>query len=361
MPKRFAKQPPLQRRNKMPVTYKIDNNFLTNPPSYYPRVSPVETLDIEDLARQINLHNPNMPYNSILATLNLFVEEVLFQLKEGNWVKIENFCSFSTSIIDAVMENSSDPLPGTAKIDIKAKPAAPFKELVREQASISRDGIIAKAPQIGSAAHAMYGENYIAEPGYGLIIGGSDLAFDPTDTTQGVFIKPDGGSQTRETNITNNKPKNVTVIPSVTPASAGDTAAILTVKARYTANGQLKSGTSQKPIRLPNELVTQVANPIFKTYGVTEAATVETSVTSGTHMLRARISNLNELYFAGKQHDGTSWGDWGTEVLADGDDTYTVSAGVTDFDIEVTDYEELFEQLNALGRYQVELVLVSAA
>lgn len=344
----------------MPVTYDVDSNYLTNPPSHYPRVKPIDTLELEDLARQINLHNPNMPVNSILAVLNLFVDEVRFQLTEGNWVKIENFCSFATSITDAVMANPSDPLPAGYKIEVKAKPAAPFKQAIRDSASVSRDGIIAKVPSISSAEHALYGLNNIVQASVGLNISGKHIGFDQLDALQGVFITPDGGSETAETNIVINKPSNVSVIPSVTPQAAGATAAILAVKSKYTENGQLKEGVYTKKIRMVNTAAAlDPDQDLFKPYGAAANCNFSTTVGNHTYLLRVRISNLNEMFFSGKLLTDGVWGDWGAEVEAVAG-VNTVPIEAVNFTIDVTDLPALFAQVNADGRYIAEMVTISA-
>lgn len=342
----------------MPVTYDVDSNYLTNPPSHYPRVKPIDTLSLDDIARQINIHNPNMPVNSILAVLNLFVEEVQFQLTAGNWVKIENFCSFATSITDAVMANPSDPLPAGYKIEVKAKPAAPFKQAIRDAASVSRDGIIAKAPQVSAAMHALYDIQNIVEAGYGLDISGKDIGFDPTDAEQGVFITPDLGSETRETNVTRNKPSNVIVIPSVAVSSPNATACLLAIKTKYTANGQLKTGTATKYIRLPNAKTVGVTSIVFKPYGGS-SVTNALSDTAGTYLIRARISNLNEIYLAAKVLTDGVWSDWGTEVLVDEAGGFDVAIGAATISFTILNYDTFFSILNSDGRYVTEMVVAS--
>ena len=344
----------------MPVTYDVDSNSLTNPPSHYPRVKPIDTLDIDALARQINIHNPNMPVNSILAVLNLFVDEVQFQLTEGNWVKIENFCSFATSITDAVLANPSDPLPAGYKIEVKAKPAAPFKQAIRDSASISRDGIIAKVPEISSAIHALYNMQNIVENGYGLEISGKNIGFDQLEALQGVFITADGGDEEKQINVTRNKPSNLIVIPDVTLDGAVKTAALLTVKTKYTENGQLKIGTYSKNIRFPNAQTTGSAAQVFKEYGVSAVNARTTFANTGTYLLRARISNLNELFVSAKTLTAGVWGDFGEEVLVSGDANYSVVTGAVTIEFSCLDYDALYAYLNSVGRYQTEVVVASA-
>ena len=345
----------------MPVLYDVDSNFLTNPPSFYPRVKPVDTLDIEDLAQLINLQNPNMPYNSVLATLRLFVDVVQEELTNGKWVKIANFCSFTTSMKDAVIENPSDPLPGTAKIDVKAKPAAPFKQAIRDAASIQRDGIIAKLPSISSAEHALYGLMNIMQASAGLNISGKNIGFDQLDSLQGVFITPDGDSETAQTNIVINKPSNVSVIPDVVPAAAGATAAILTIKSKYTENGQLKEGVYNKKIRMVNSASAMDPDQdIFKPYGAAASCNFVTTVGNHSYLLRVRISNLNEMFFSGKLLTDGVWGDWGTEAeVAAGVNTVPIEG--INFTINVTSLSGLYAQVNADGRYITEMVTISGA
>ena len=344
----------------MPVTYDVDSNYLTNPPSHYPRVKPIDTLDIDDLARQINIHNPNMPVNSILAVLNLFIEEVQFQLTEGNWVKLENFCSFATSITNAVLANPSDPLPAGYKIEVKAKPAAPFKQSIRDAASVTRDGIIAKTPEISSAFHSLYELQNHYENGYGLEITGKFLNFDPTDANQGVFIQPQDAAEQRVTNITRNKPSDLIVIPNVIRSSNFDCASILTVRTKYTENGQLKEGVFTKKIRLPNEFTTLDSDVVaFQNYAGDSEITIDDITTDGSYLMRARISNLNVIYMAGKQLVGGVWGDWGAETEITGTGDFNVAVGALTVGVAIDDYDNLFTLLNAEGRYMTELIHIT--
>ena len=343
----------------MPVTYDVDSNYLTNPPSHYPRVKPIDTLDIDALARQINIHNPNMPVNSVLAVLNLFIEEVQFQLTEGNWVKLENFCSFTTSITEAVLANPSDPLPAGYKIEVKAKPAAPFKQSIRDAASVSRDGIISKTPEISSAIHGLYGFQNIAEEGYGLDINGKNIGFDITDTDQGVFITPDGGSETKQSNITRIKPSNVIIVPDVTLTSASQTACLLTIKSKYTENGQVKEGSYLKKVRFPNAVSSLSSNhDALVPYG--GSATVDLTFSdAGNFLIRARISNLNQIFVTFKSMTAGVWSDWYSETEVTAAGMFDVVGGVITIAFTVADYDAFFDMLNADGRYATELFIVS--
>lgn len=343
----------------MPVQYNVDSNLLTDPPTHYPRVAPVLTLDQMQIAELINLHNPNIPVKTADMCIGLFIEEVKNQLAEGNWVKLDNFCSFSTSIVGGSLENPADPLPGTAKVELRFKPSAPFKLSVQELASIERIGYTSKSPDVIGVRDVDLGVSKVARDGMPLELVGSNIGFNPSASDEGIFIIVDGGAEAKQSVVARNKPSNVIVVPSVSASSDGETAAIVYSRSRYTTNGQLKQGAFQY-IRIPNTIASgAIDKPIFKPYGAINAVNCTAPVGPIDVLMTMKINTQNEVICYGQEIVDGVLGAAGDEVvIAEGLNTVTV--GGKNFSVSTGSLTNLFNIIEAEGRFVQEIIAVAA-
>jgi nucleoid DNA-binding protein len=344
----------------MPVQYNVDSNLLTDPPSHYPRVAPIATLDLDAIASLINLHNTNVPTGTAKMCINLFIEEVKTQLAEGNWVKLDNFCSFSTSIVNGSLENPGDTLPGTAKVELRFKPSAPFKLGVQELATFERLGYTNKAPQIVGVSDVDLSLSKVARNGMPVNISGTNIGFNSSAADEGIFMLTDGGAETKVSVVARNKPSNVIVVPTITASADGETATIIYSRSRYTTNGQLKQGAFQY-VRIPNTIASSaVGVPMLKPYGA--AAAISATVPAGpiTGLLTMKITPQGDVVaYAQELVDGVLDANEGEVTIVEGVNT-VVLAG-EDFLLGVGSLATLTSQLEAEGRFVQELIVVEEA
>lgn len=241
----------------MPIQYKIIPNYLTNPPSYTARPVPQNTLDYDALAEQINLHNPTIPADTAKAVLEAFRDEVIRQLADGNTINLAGFVSFVTSLPVRLAQPTDDLPPDP--VDVKAKPSVVLKEEVAQQAEYVRLPYSEKAPEISAAYDTNTNLANWIRPDHGFRLDGSNIGFDGTDPTQGVFLTDADGHIVQQTNISLNNPSKIIITPDFggNPTVSPNVEKIIAVRSRYTENGQLRTGEYAKHLRSTNVVTAQ--------------------------------------------------------------------------------------------------------
>ncbi len=246
----------------MPIQYKIIQNYLTNPPSYTARPIAQKTLGYDDLAAQIHLHNPTIPTATAKAVLEACREEVIRQLADGNTINLSGFVSFVTTL-PVRLDQPTDDLPPNP-VDVKAKPSVVLKQEIAQQAEYLRLPYSEKAPEI-SAAYDTNTKlvNWIRED-HGFRLDGSNIGFDGTDPTQGVFLTDADDNIVQQTNISLNNPSKIIITPDFgrNPVASPNVEKTISVRSRYTENGQLRTGEYAKHLRSTN-VVTAAQPKLF--------------------------------------------------------------------------------------------------
>ncbi len=236
----------------MPVDYQVVPNALTSPPSFTGRVRPKAILDIHAIAREINIHNPNITEEISMTVIKAFRDEVLYQLSEGNTVNIASFCSFASSLPFRVAA-ATDPLPKNV-IDVRAKPSTPFKNALRQIAKFSRLPYTEKAPNASEFVDTNSSLSGWIRDNNGFRINGSDIGFDSSDAALGVTVVLADGTEEKQSSIGLNDPSSVIIVPSF-ESSLPDTEHVeitILLRNRYTDNGQVRTGTIANKVRATN-------------------------------------------------------------------------------------------------------------
>ncbi|MCP3663971.1 MAG: DUF4469 domain-containing protein [Gammaproteobacteria bacterium] len=337
----------------MSIPYIVTSNYLTQPPSFSARVQPGMVLGNEQVAELINLHNPTIPVATAASVLIALQDEVVTQILAGNTVKLENFVSF-VSTLPVRMEKATDDLP-TDPLDIKAKPAKPFKDTIRDQAEYERIGYEDKQPLTVATLDTMLDIQNVFRTGVGFQIEGKNIGFDPTDEEQGVFIAfPGEDTGTRVDNISLNDPSKIICIPEFGESSSGLVRCILTMKTKYTENGQIKSSDYARAIRYTNSM--EDDGPILIGADDVTNCTAENFTGDNNLVFTAYLRPTGECQvYAQPVVDGVL-GDPGTEVLVTGNDTYAITGLAANFDFIVSDFAALVVILEANGRFMQEYI-----
>lgn len=343
----------------MTIGYEVRPCALTNPQSYACHVSAAAILDIDDVAEQISMHNPNITAATAKTVLEAFQNEVRIQLLAGNTVKIKNFVSFVTTL-SAKLTLPTDPLPA-GNLNIVAKVSKTFQNTLRNEAEFERLGYPVKNPQITSCFETnLELQNYI-EPGKPFKIQGTNIGFDASDPALGVFIKDAAGTVRQQTNIAENMPSSITIVPAsplVTNTAKPDVEVI--IKTRYTENGQIKTGSFANQVR-----ALCVGREIFSLAGGNAPLDYESSGLSTGDMTificSLRPDNLVELtagIFGQPETVGPP-----TLLLEDGGEYIVKTGGATPIAITINtaDLPLLKTNLLACGRHMQEVSQYVAA
>jgi hypothetical protein len=344
----------------MPVKYQVVPNPLTTPPSFYGRTQAIEVLGSDRIAELVNLHNPTIPYQTAATVIEAFRDEIVRQLALGNTVKIENFVSFVTTL-PVALETPESPLPANA-LDIKAKPSAPFKSDIRRQATLERQPFIVKAPNVASAYDASIGHQGLVREGFGLRIGGSDLAFDQTKSDEGVFLESANETVVRQVNIALNEPSNLIIIPEFDavagPAGAASVEHMMTVRTRYTETGNVRIGSYSRPLRTINP-ISDANVKLFVVEDNANGPAIVKAYTGDKVLARiiAQVTPLNVLTLSIAPMDGETG--QAMNVTANGD--YVLSGLNDDVTVTVSDFAALTASAKSrYGRYFQEFIEIEA-
>lgn len=339
----------------MPIEYNVIPNALTIPPSYTARPNPKTILDYDLLARAINESNPTIPIQTAKSVLEAFRAEVILQLAEGNTINLAGFVSFVVSM-PIRLEQPTDLLP-TDPIDVKAKPSIVLKTEVKQIANYSRLAFVEKQPTIILSYDANTTiANWIRD-GFGQRIDGSNIGFDQSDEEQGVFLLSSAGNDIKQTNISLNDPSKIIINPAIDavdgPAGTNSVEQILSIKSKYTANGQIRTGTYAKPLRTTN-VVTDGAIQIFVT-GQNALGPLNISGFTGAQVI-AKFTALIEPSGLMRLGVGNIEEDAVEMLHIEGNGIYVLQSPFDqDVTVTITNFNELISTITSYGRFMIEI------
>ena len=269
----------------MPIQYKVIPNFLTNPPSYTARPVPQKTLGYDDIATQISLHNPTITAATVKAVLEACREEVIHQLADGNTINLPGFVSFVVSL-PVRLDQPTDDLP-PSPVDVKAKPSVVLKQEVAQQATYLRLPYAEKSPDISAAYDTNTSLPNWIRPDYGFRLDGANLSFNAADPALGVFLTDADGNTVQQTKISLNEPSKIIITPDFgeEPVASPNVEKTIAVRARYTQNGQLRTGEYSKRLRSTN-VVTSSQSKLFVVGDATDGPLEVTNYTGDQVMCR---------------------------------------------------------------------------
>lgn len=341
----------------MSVSYNVVPNALTNPPSFTARVESNIIMDYQEMAIQINLHNPTIPVVTAKSVLESFREEVKTQLLNGNTVNLTNFVSFVPTL-PVRLNAATDPLPPSS-LDIKAKPSATFKTECNQAATYLRLGYPTKDPSIIEATDTNTGLIAYMENGKGFRIDGRNLGFDSTDAILGIFTTDSAGLETHQTNISINDPSRIVITAAGALASTSYVETTLTAINKYTENGTLRTGTYARKIRTAVQLGAAEDNLVF-CIGVTTSQVEVTAVseTTGQVVLVASLNQSNVIEVKAKKVGGAFWAS--VQITATGVYPITYDGGDEAISIDVNDLTVFNDNIVAYGRYMQEVLNLAA-
>lgn len=341
-------------RHTMSVPYYIDRNFLTTPPSYKMRPVARTILEIDDISRLITLNVPNIPFETAKTVLQTFADLTAEELAAGNTVKLANFISITLSMLGR-LDSPEDPIP-TDTLKVNAKVAANYLAKVKQLTTYEFIGYTDKAPSIVSEYDTVTGiANYIRD-GFAAMINGSQMGFDQSDTTQGVFLLSPAGNNIRQTSLVMSNPSNCAVVAeiddAVQPAGAASVEQVLSIVTKYTENGEYRTGTYSTKIRTTN-VITDTNKLVFVIGSdLTSGATI--SAYTGAQVdcrVQLEITPQGEL----KARIGTLAGVFGDKVTISAADDYVLTGLAADVTLTVSDYDQIFANVLARNKFIQEV------
>jgi hypothetical protein len=233
------------------MQWRPEQNTLTTPISYWARVIPKDSLGYEKLAERIVQKNPVCSVEQAESVLRTRDEAIQELISEGYQVSLENAFTYHPTIT-ARLAAPDDPLPPDATINVQIYAARSFVEVVRQTAKLERLPPEQKAPLIAGAEDTVLGLNDVLNPGGVLRLTGTELLFDPKTGSGECVLEGSRTGRTVQSRFALLSNALILLVPEIPAQTAPwNNEYRVSVSARYTAHGSLRTGTYQRLLRTP--------------------------------------------------------------------------------------------------------------
>jgi hypothetical protein len=357
----------------MSIQYTVEENPLTTPPSYRVRFVARGSAGREDIAVDIALRHPNFSKADILTILDAEDEAILGRLLNGEQVTKEGCCTWFPSFTGR-LANPDDPLPPLDQcLNLNVRVSAPFIEEFSKDAQVERLASTEKAPVISLAEDAVLGLRDVLRPDGMLRITGSNLAFDRQDSSQHCLIEGTRSGSAVQSRVGSVSNSEIILMPDL-PAQPDpwNNEFQLSVTARYTEHGSLRTGMYKRRLRSPLT-VSKMGHPNPPEVGILtgKESSPHVSVTGGSvsadETLRIQAvfdTRADALLFS--LLDMSDGGRAGAAVTVTANGAVTVpgfsGSAVTSLSIRVNNYSALKTMIrNSYGGRIVDVLKVETA
>ena len=235
-------------------------NPLTTPKSY--RIQPVpRSIDgYDEMAADISAAQPIYSEETIKGLAPLMMQWIQGRLINGSQVTFPEAFSFHLSFTGK-LEHPDDPLPeGNDMLQVNVRVSQPYVKEVRHQAKLERLPATEKAPVINAVEDTLLKLDDVLNPAGVLLLTGTDLASDP-HSLGSVEIEGTRNGSAVQTRLLRIEPSEIMLMPDI-PAQDNpwNNEYTVTVNARYTEHGTLRTGTCSRKLRTPL-IVTNLGHP----------------------------------------------------------------------------------------------------
>ena len=226
-------------------------NALTTPTSYRIQPVPRSTDGYDEMAVDISTEQPIYSEETIKGLAPLMMQWIQRRLINGSQVTLPDAFNFHISVTGRL--NSPDaPLPeGNDQLQVNVRVSQPFVKEIRHQARLERLPATEKAPVISSTEDTLLKLNDVLNPAGVLLLIGTDLASDP-HSLGSVEIEGTRNGSAVQTRLLRIEPSEIMLMPDIpTQDNPWNNEYTVTVNARYTAHGTLRTDTYSRKLRTP--------------------------------------------------------------------------------------------------------------
>jgi hypothetical protein len=221
--------------------YLLQNNVATNPDTYYGKVSPNRTLDLEDVIKEMMKLGTGSSESDMRAIIQILFRVVADEVAEGNHVNLPlaNFKPGMTGQFTSLTD-SFDWNRHALKVNISPGLLMNQRLSAMVTEKISQPVPSPKVLEFTDADTAAM-NSAVTSGGIGTIIG-EELKFNPDNAEEGVFFV--NGTTTKANVFVNRTDgKLVFRIPTLAPGTY-----TLEVRKGYTASGEIRKGELKKKL-----------------------------------------------------------------------------------------------------------------
>lgn len=237
------------------IQWRPEVNALTTPQSYTVRYMPRNIIGYNELAADIALENPTWTDELVKSVLVAMSGKIKQHLINGNQVTLEDAFTFRLSF-SARLNDLDDPLPPAEDmVKVKISASKPFAADVRQAAQLERLPMSEKLPLINSAEDTVMQLNDVLNHAGALRLTGSDLAFDQVQTGGECVLEGTRSGRAVQSRFVSISNTEITFMPDIPDQDDfWNNEYSLSVAARYTENGSLRTGIYRRKLRTPRSV-----------------------------------------------------------------------------------------------------------
>lgn len=235
-------------------------NALTTPKSYRIQAVPRSTDGYDEMAADISAEQPIYSEETVKGLAPLIMKWIQRRLINGSQVTLPDAFNFHVSFTGR-LDSPDAPLPeGNDLLQVNVRVSQPFVKEIRHQARLERLPTTEKAPVISSTEDTLLKLNDVLNPSGVLLLTGTDLASDP-HSLGSVEIEGTRNGSAVQTRLLQIEPSEIMLMPDI-PAQDNpwNNEYTVTVNARYSEHGTLRTGTCSRKLRTPL-IVTNLGHP----------------------------------------------------------------------------------------------------
>jgi hypothetical protein len=242
------------------ILWRPVQNALTTPKSYRIQAVSRSTDGYDEMATDISAEQPIYSEETIKGLAPLIMQWIQRRLINGSQVTLPDAFNFHVSFTGR-LDSPDAPLPeGNDLLQVNVRVSQPFVKEIRHQARLERLPATEKAPMISSTEDTLLKLNDVLNPSGVLLLTGTDLASDP-HSVGSVEIEGTRNGSAVQTRLLRIEPSEMMLMPDI-PAQDNpwNNEYMVTVNARYTEHGTLRTGTCSRKLRTPL-IVTNLGHP----------------------------------------------------------------------------------------------------
>ncbi|MGR0482932.1 MAG: DUF4469 domain-containing protein [Candidatus Electronema sp. V4] len=336
----------------MSIQYRIEGNPLTTPPSCRIQAVPRGTAGYEEMAADISAEQPIYSPETVSGLAPLIMKWIQQRLIGGDKVTLPEAFGFYISF-KGRLDSPDDPLPDNDDlIQVNVRVSQPFVKEIRHKAKLERLPMTEKLPVISATEDTKLKLADVLFAGGVLKLTGSNLDFDESSPDCGCVLEGTAGGRIRQSTYASVSNSAVMLVPEI-PAQveAWQNEYTVTLTARYSKRGTLRSGTCRRKLRSPLT-VTDLGHPNRETGILTGGtasapyASVIDGAVSADEMLRVQAvvdSRTGQLLLS--LLDMEEGGQAGAAVAVAANGNYTLQgfsgSAVSSLTVKVSDYAAL--------------------
>jgi hypothetical protein len=355
------------------IHWKPEVNALTVPQSYKMRFVPNDNLGTDDIAAGMNAINPALTPELAKASIAALIQTLQQAAINGNHVNLDDSLIITISLAGRLDSPDDAPPPVAECVNVRINPTATFMKEIYAKATLVKEGMSEKLPQINQAEDTSLHLNDVLSSTDILQLSGERLDFDPQQGNGQCVINGTRSGSAVQTQFGPITATSIILIPTI-PAqdNVWNNEYTLSVSVRYTEHGTLRTGTYRRKLRSILS-VPKMGHPNPPEVGIlTGSATAPHVVIKGGSVsadTRVRIQVLQDV--AGQRLlfsllDMTEGGAAGQEAVVTQNGNYVLAgvagSAVSTLEITVKSYSGLWDMLrNDYGGRLVDVLDVKLA